>query len=92
VSVTRVRIETRRRPDAECIAEELDAPLSQSANGWLIRFEIEGWNDLTRFLLAVQSCLEDHRIPAVTIDLDDDRYVMESLGDRAPSEPAHDPR
>jgi hypothetical protein len=72
-----VRIETGSRSDAECIAEALGVPLSRSASGWLVRVEIGASTDFARFLSALQSCLEDHAIPAITIDLDDDRYVME---------------
>ena len=77
-NVTSVRIETRRRSDGECIAEALDAPLSRSANGWLICLEVETSANLARFLSALQSCLGEQAIPAVTVALDDDRYVMEA--------------
>ena len=77
MDVTRVSIETRRRSDAECIAEA-HASLSGSPSGWLIHFEIEASKDLTRFLSALQSCLGEQEIPAVTVALDDYRYVMEA--------------
>lgn len=82
-----MRIETRRRSDAECIAEALDAPLSRSASGWLIRFEIEASTGLARFFSALQTCQEDSAIPTVTIELDDDRSMMEVLAFGSPPGP-----
>jgi hypothetical protein len=76
--VTAVRIETGSRSDAECIAEALDAPLSQSPRGWMVSLEIETSANLARFLSTLQSCLGEQAIPAVTVALGEDRYVMEA--------------
>jgi hypothetical protein len=73
-----MRIETRRRGDAECIARALDMPLSRSPNGWRVTLEVEASSDIGRFLTALQSCLDEQAIPMVTVVVDDDRYVMEA--------------
>ncbi len=77
--VTGMHIETRRRADAECIAQALDAPVSREPNGWRVTLEIEAASDIGRFLTAVQSCLDEQAIPMVTVVVDDDRYVMEAV-------------
>ncbi len=76
--VTGMQIETRRRADAECIAQALDAPLSRERNGWRVTLEIEAASDIGRFLTALHSCLDEQAIPMVTVVVDDDRYVMEA--------------
>ena len=77
--MTSLHIETRRRADAECIAQALDAPLSRSRNGWRVTLKIEAPSDTGRFLTALQSCLDEQAIPMVTVMVDDDpRYVMEA--------------
>jgi hypothetical protein len=82
MNVTSVTVETRRRDDAACIARALDAPISRSARGWLVTFEIEASNDLGSFLRALQSCLNEAEIPMVTVAFDDVRYAMEAEGPR----------
>ena len=56
----------------------LDAPISGSAKGWLVAFEIDASSDLGRFVSALQACLNDGAIPMVTVALDDARYLIEA--------------
>lgn len=71
-----LRIEARRRADAVCIAEALDAPLGRAGRSWVVASVVETSSDLERVLTALQSCLDEHAIPIVTVVVDDDRYVM----------------
>jgi hypothetical protein len=73
-----LRIEARRRSDAACIAEAVDASLSRARRGWLVETEMDTSSDLERALTALQSCLDGHAIPVITVVVDDERYVMKA--------------
>jgi hypothetical protein len=72
-------IAARSKSDAQCIAGELgalDPELDRSTRVWAVTIADD--SNLVEILTALETCLGNHGINAVTVSLDGRTYVMES--------------
>ena len=77
-----VRITTKKRRDAKCIADALIAhgsKFEREERRWSVHLSSSSAPELTAVLTALKSCLDENAIAAVKVSIDGEAYAMEGM-------------